>query len=58
VWLRLSRSAEGKYRGRREDSARLAGIAATLKVGATWTAIQNAARCSRATVAKVAGRLR
>jgi DNA invertase Pin-like site-specific DNA recombinase len=50
--------AEGKYRGRPEDSARLAGIAAMLKGGATWTAIQNATGCSRATVAKVAGRLR
>ena len=50
--------AEGKYRGRPEDTARLAGIAAMLKGGATWTAIQDAAGCSRATVAKVAARLR
>ena len=50
--------AEGKYRGRPEDSARLAGIAAMLKGGASWTAIQDAVGCSRATVAKVAARMR
>ena len=50
--------AEGKYRGRPEDSARLAGLAAMLKGGASWTAIQGAVGCSRATVAKVAARMR
>lgn len=50
--------AEGKYRGRPEDSARLAGIAAMLRGGASWTAIQGAVGCSRATVAKVAARMR
>lgn len=50
--------AEGKYRGRPEDTDRLAGIAAMLKGGASWTAIQNASGCSRATVAKAAARLR
>lgn len=50
--------ADGKYHGRPEDSARLAGIAAQLKGGASWTAIQDATGCSRATVAKVAARIR
>ncbi|MGD0186801.1 MAG: recombinase family protein [Roseiarcus sp.] len=49
--------AKGLYRGRPEDTARLAGIAAQLRGGATWTAIQEATGCSRATIAKVAARL-
>jgi DNA invertase Pin-like site-specific DNA recombinase len=48
--------AEGKYRGRPEDTARNKGIAAMLRGGASWTAIQDATRCSRATIAKVAKR--
>ena len=47
--------AEGKYRGRPEDTARNAGIASMLKSGdSSWTAIQGAFGCSRATIAKVA----
>jgi DNA invertase Pin-like site-specific DNA recombinase len=48
--------AAGAYRGRREDTDRNAGIAGMLRSGMTWSAIQAAAGCSRATVAKVAKR--
>ena len=48
--------AEGAYRGRPEDTARNAGIASMLRSGMSWTAIQAATGCSRATIAKVAKR--
>jgi DNA invertase Pin-like site-specific DNA recombinase len=48
--------AEGKYRGRPEDTGRNAGIASMLRDGSSWTAIQVAFGCSRATIAKVAKR--
>jgi len=48
--------AAGLYRGRPEDSNRLAGIAAMLAGGASWSTIQKATGCSRATIAKVARR--
>jgi DNA invertase Pin-like site-specific DNA recombinase len=48
--------AEGAYRGRREDTARLEGIAAMLRSKASWSAIEAAFGCSRATIAKVAKR--
>ena len=48
--------AEGKYRGRPEDVDRNAGIAGMLRSGMSWTAIQAAAGCGRATIAKVAKR--
>lgn len=47
----------GLYRGRQEDRARNDGIAVLLKAGRTWSQIQEAVGCSRATVAKVAKRL-
>lgn len=47
---------EGAYRGRPEDTDRNAGIAGMLRSGMSWTAIQAAAGCSRATIAKVARR--
>jgi DNA invertase Pin-like site-specific DNA recombinase len=47
---------EGKYRGRPEDTDRNAGIAGMLRSGMSWTAIQAATGCSRATIAKVAKR--
>jgi DNA invertase Pin-like site-specific DNA recombinase len=47
---------EGKYRGRPEDTARNAGIAGMLRSGMSWSAIQAATGCSRATVAKVRAR--
>ena len=46
--------AEGRYKGRPEDLKRNAGIAAMLKAGSSWTQIQAATRCSRATIAKIA----
>jgi DNA invertase Pin-like site-specific DNA recombinase len=48
--------SKGLYRGRPEDSDRLAGIAAMLAGGASWSTIQRATGCSRATIAKVAKR--
>src|SRR5271168_4754265 len=49
--------SEGKYRGRPEDTARNAGIASMLKSGDSWTAIEGAFGCSRATIAKIAKRV-
>jgi DNA invertase Pin-like site-specific DNA recombinase len=48
--------AAGAYRGRPEDTARNEGIAGMLKAGMSWSSIQAAVGCSRATVAKVAAR--
>jgi DNA invertase Pin-like site-specific DNA recombinase len=48
--------AVGAYRGRPEDVDRNAGIAGMLRSGMSWTAIQGATGCSRATIAKVAKR--
>jgi uncharacterized protein YerC len=48
--------AEGKYRGRPEDTERNAGIASLLAEGRSWSFIQDMTGCSRATVAKVAKR--
>lgn len=48
--------AEGRYKGRPEDAKRNAGIADMLKRGMSWSAVQSATGCSRATVAKVAKR--
>lgn len=49
--------AEGRYRGRVENTARNDGIATMLTAGVSWSAIQAATGCSRATVAKVAKRV-
>jgi DNA invertase Pin-like site-specific DNA recombinase len=49
--------AEGKYKGRKEDADRNKGIAAMLTSGESWSAVQAAFKCSRATVAKIAKRL-
>jgi DNA invertase Pin-like site-specific DNA recombinase len=50
--------AAGKYRGRPPDEARNAGIAAMLKGGTmSWSEIQAAAKCSRATVAKISRKI-
>jgi DNA invertase Pin-like site-specific DNA recombinase len=46
----------GRYKGRPENKGRNAGIAAMLKAGSSWTQIQAATRCSRATIAKIAKR--
>jgi DNA invertase Pin-like site-specific DNA recombinase len=48
--------AEGRYKGRPEDAERNAGIASMLQAGASWSAIQAATSCSRATIAKIAKR--
>src|SRR3954451_1666806 len=48
--------AEGRYKGRKENVARNDGIARMLKGGSSWSQVQAAFRCSRATVAKVARR--
>jgi len=50
--------AEGKYRGRPEDTKRHASIAAMLGKGLSWSEIQNATGCGRATVSKVAAKMR
>jgi DNA invertase Pin-like site-specific DNA recombinase len=47
---------EGLYRGRPEDVDRNNGIAAMLRSGESWSAIERAFGCSRATIAKVAKR--
>ncbi|WP_342165830.1 recombinase family protein [Methylobacterium sp. SD21] len=49
--------AEGRYRGRQEDVKRNAGIADMLSRGMSWSQVQAATGCSRATVAKVAKRV-
>ena len=49
--------AEGKYRGRREDVDRNMGIASMLRAGESWSAVQSAFGCSRATVSKIAKRV-
>lgn len=49
--------AEGLYKGRPEDTARNADIASMLRAKQSWSMIQRATGCSRATVAKVAKRL-
>ena len=48
--------AAGTYRGRPEDKARNDGIAAMLRAGQSYSAVQAATGCSRATVAKIAKR--
>ena len=47
---------EGRYQGRKEDTARNAGIAKMLAAGQTWSSIQDSTRCSRTTIAKIAKR--
>jgi DNA invertase Pin-like site-specific DNA recombinase len=48
---------EGLYRGRPEDIERNESIATMLKAGLSYSAIQAATGCSRATVAKIAKRI-
>ena len=48
--------ADGVYRGRQEDVARNDGIAAMLRDGRSYSQIQAATGCGRATVAKIAKR--
>jgi DNA invertase Pin-like site-specific DNA recombinase len=48
--------AAGPYLCRPEDTDRNAGIVGMLRSGMSWTAIQEATGCSRATITKVAKR--
>jgi DNA invertase Pin-like site-specific DNA recombinase len=48
--------AEGKYVGRPENKRRNARIAAMLAAGTSYSAVQEATGCSRATVARIAKR--
>ncbi|MGU3282239.1 recombinase family protein [Methylobacterium mesophilicum] len=50
--------AEGRYKGRAEDAKRNSSIAMMLKKKMSWSEIQAATGCSRATVAKIAKRER
>lgn len=50
--------AQGKYQGRPEDVKRNTIIAGMLSKGMSWSDVQGATGCSRATVAKVAARRR
>ena len=50
--------AEGRYRGRPEDVERNVGIARMLGAGQSWGSIQSATGCSRATIAKIAKRIK
>ena len=49
--------ANGKYKGRPEDTERNANIATMIRKGLSWSEIQKATGCGRATVAKVAKRV-
>jgi len=48
--------AEGRYKGRPEDTQRNAGIASLLSEGRSWSFIQDMTGCCRATVAKISKR--
>jgi DNA invertase Pin-like site-specific DNA recombinase len=49
--------AEGRYKGRPEDLGRNNGIARMIVAGQSWSSIQAATGCSRATIAKIAKRI-
>ena len=53
---RVKAKAAGVYKGRKEDKARNDGIAAMLSAGRSYSQIQAATGCGRATVAKIAKR--
>ena len=50
--------AEGLYKGRAEDMERNAGIAQMIAAKQSWSSIQAATGCSRATISKIAKRLK
>jgi DNA invertase Pin-like site-specific DNA recombinase len=50
--------AEGRYKGRPEDTGRNEGIASMIAAGQSWNTIQSVTGCSRATIAKIAKRLK
>jgi DNA invertase Pin-like site-specific DNA recombinase len=47
---------DGRYTGHKENTARNTGIASMLKAGSSWSQIQAATGCSRATIVKIAKR--
>jgi len=50
--------AEGRYKGRPEDTERNDGISRMLAARQSWGSIQSATGCSRATIAKIAKRIK
>jgi DNA invertase Pin-like site-specific DNA recombinase len=50
--------AEGRYKGRPEDTERNDGIGRMLAARQSWGSIQSATGCSRATIAKIAKRIK
>jgi DNA invertase Pin-like site-specific DNA recombinase len=50
--------AAGLYKGRAEDVERNAGIARMIESGQSWSSIQAATGCSRATISKIAKRVK
>jgi len=50
--------AEGRYRGRPEDAERNESIGRMIAAGQSWSSIQAATGCSRATIAKIAKRVK
>ncbi|MEM1151562.1 MAG: recombinase family protein [Pseudomonadota bacterium] len=50
--------AEGRYKGRPEDVRRNKAIAGMLARGISWSQVQHATGCSRATIAKIAKRMK
>jgi DNA invertase Pin-like site-specific DNA recombinase len=49
--------AENRYKGRAENVSRNNGIASLLRAGSSWSQIQAATGCSRATISKIAKRV-
>ena len=49
---------EGAFKGRPEGTKRKAGIAGMRAAGISWSAIQDATGCSRATIAKIGRRMK
>ena len=54
----IAGSSRSKLKGRAENVERNAGIAAMLRKGVSWNDIQDATDCSRATIAKIAARVK
>lgn len=52
------RKSEGGYKGRKEDMERNEGIMSMLKRGDSWNSIQAVSGCSRATLSKLAKRVK
>ena len=50
--------AQGLYKGRAEDVERNDGIGCMIAAGQSWSSIQAATGCSRATIAKIAKRVK